>query len=253
VEEQPLVVVLEPPTDEAPVHEDAAPAKEKVLHRFYRHNGKSYLSFISAGYSTFFLLVDNPNNYNVGEFAFKRHIIDFQIFEWRTGIFGMQLFNMELGLNTPGVTESGVTLTTLMGGGEGDPNKKKNPEGYGSGLIEAVGSTMWLAYKPSIKFYIPCTSWLAVVIYGGIELDISKIWSKVETEELARQNFFLAGYGGLGLMFQAVQQLPLELKAEYRHPAMGNPDIIPQGFYLTVQAHLGMATKKYPDTPKKRK
>ena len=251
VEDKPVVIEIEPPSDDEPVTD--VTVKENTLHRFYRRNGKSYLSIVSAGYSTVFLLPNNPHEYEVGEFAFKRHFLSFQILEWRVGIFGMQLFNLELGLNTPGFTESGVELTTLMGGGEGERKKQLNPEGYGEGLIEAVGSTMWFAYKPSIKFYIPCTSWLALELYGGVELDISRIWSKPEEEYLARQNFFLDVYGGLGLLFQGVTQLPLELKTEYRHPAMGNPDIVPQGFYLSLQVHLGTATKKYPTPEKKRK
>ena len=61
---------------------------------------------------------------------------------------------------------------------------------------------------------------------------------------MPEQNFFLGAFGGMGLLFQYVPALPVEIKAEYRHPitsgtVISNENIVPQGFYLTAQVHLG--------------
>jgi hypothetical protein len=136
-----------------------------------------------------------------------------------------------------------------MRGGESTLPSAENPNRYGKGIVEATASTMWFAYKPAIKFYIPCTSWLAAEVYGGVSVEITKLWNKMNTtyyeyDNIPNQNYFLGAYGGVGLVFQAVAALPIEIKAEYRHPVQGNPDIIPQGFYLCGQLHLGAPIKK---------
>ncbi len=218
--------------------QEVEPEKLTLLQRYYKKSGKNFLSIISVGYSTFFLMPKNAAGLPTAEFAGKRHILNFEIFEWRASIFGMQMFNFEMGLNSTTTTQSGIDLTTIMGGGP------LGADGYGHGLIEATGKTMWFAYKPSIKFYIPCTSWLALELYGGVEYELSSLWSKISTSYYAdanipAQNYFFGAYGGLGFQFSAVPAIPLEIKAEYRHPIQGNLDIIPQGFYLTAQLHLG--------------
>ena len=178
------------------------------------------------------------------EFAGKRHFINFEILEWRAKLFGMQLFNFEIGVNTPGWTEGGTHLTKLMSGGE------YNKTGYGSGLKEADIYTMWFAYKPAIKFYIPCTDWLAIELYGGVEIDLTTAWSRINpnyykyNQDIPGKNYFLGAHGGLGLMLTPVPVLPIEIKAEYRHPIQGNLDIVPQGFYLSTQLHLGVPIRK---------
>ena len=217
--------------------------KENIFTRYYKHNGQNLLSFISVGYSTYFAL-DKSLYSSPTETFFKRHTLNFEILEWRAKCFGMQLFNFEMGLNSQEYFGSSFER------GIGDPSKN---EAYN--IDTASAKTMWFAYKPAIKFYIPCTKWLAVELYGGIEVDMCKVWSNINREyyptpttmpesPIPAQNFFFGAYGGLGFMFTPTPYVPMELKAEYRHPVKGNTAIVPQGMYLSLQVHLAAKTKK---------
>lgn len=205
----------------------AAAPREPLLQRFYNRNGRTSLSILSVGYSTYFM-VGQAEGVSSTRDAFRRHILDLEILEFRAGIFGMQLLNFEMGINTPS-----ATLPMFERGGS-------TPETR----IEATAKTMWFAYKPALKFYIPCTKWMAVELFGGAEVDLTKLWSKVykdyykDTPEAPEDNFFVNAYGGLGVMFLGVPQIPVEIKAEYRHPLKGNHALVPQGIYLTFQVHL---------------
>ena len=221
------------------------PVKLSVRERYYKKAGTNFLSIVSVGYSTVFLMPNRMDGLTPAEFAGKRHFINFEIFEWRAKLFGMQMFNFEVGVNTPGWTEGGTYLTKLMSGGE------LNHTGYGSGLKEADAHTMWFAYKPAIKVYIPCSDWLAIELYGGIEIDLTTAWSRVNVEyykqhqkDIPSRNYFIGAYGGLGLMLTPAPALPIEIKAEYRNPVQGNMDIVPQGFYLSTQLHIGAPIRK---------
>ena len=223
---------------------DTEPVKLSVRERYYKRSGTNFLSVVSLGYSTVFLMPNRMDGLTPTEFAGRRHFINFEILEWRTKLFGMQMLNFEIGVNTPGWTEGGIYLTKLMSGGE------INYTGYGSGLKKADARTMWFAYKPTVKFYIPCTDWLAIELYGGIEIDLTTAWSEINPQYyksnkyIPGRNYFLGAYGGLGLMLTSVPALPIEIKAEYRHPVQGNMDIVPQGFYLSTQLHLGVPIRK---------
>jgi hypothetical protein len=156
----------------------------------------------------------------------------------------MQMFNFEIGVNSQGEMQNNKLTTFMSGGGDTDG------DGYGNGIEPADARTMWFAYKPAIKFYIPCTDWLAIELYGGVEVDLTTAWSKINKEfyemdkDIPAKNYFLGAYGGLGLMFTPAPALPIEVKAEYRHPLQGNLDIIPQGIYLSAQLHLGAPIRK---------
>ena len=221
------------------------PVKLSVRERYYKKSGTNFLSVVSVGYSTVFLTPNRMDGLTPTEFAGKRHFINFEILEWRTKLFGMQMFNFEIGVNTPGYTKSGTYLSTLMSGG-GDTDG----DGYGNNIEEADKRTMWFAYKPAIKFYIPCTDWLAIELYGGIEVDLTTAWSKINplyyrrNKDIPGRNYFLGVYGGLGLMLTPAPVLPIEIEAEYRGPVHGNIDIVPQGFYLSTQLHLGAPIRK---------
>lgn len=201
--------------------------KEPLLQRFYHRNGRKSISILSVGYSTYFM-VGQPDGVSSTRDAFRRHILNMEILEFRTGIFGMQLFNFEMGINTPS-----VILPQFERGG-------KTPDTR----VAATAKTMWFAYKPAVKFYIPCTKWMAVELFGGAEIDLTKLWSKInkdyykDTPEAPEDNFFVNAYGGLGVMLIGVPQVPVEIKAEYRHPVKGNTALVPQGIYLTFQVHL---------------
>ena len=128
---------------------------ESVRKRFYKRSGKTYLSLIGVGYSTFFLMPNNPQNYASTEFLGKRHLLNIDILNFRACMFGMSLLNFEMGLNNTCTTTNGVNLTTIMGGGAADD------------LVAARMFTMWFAYKPTINVYIPVTNWLAATIISS--------------------------------------------------------------------------------------
>ena len=214
--------------------------KETIFTRYYKHNGQNMLSFLSFGYSTLFVLDGNLAG-NSADMVFKRHMLSFEAFEWRAKCFGMQLFNFEMGLNTDQYFNG-----PLYGGANANPKTQT----IVNDIQPADAKTMWFAYKPAIKFYIPCTKWMAVELYGGMEVDLCAVWSKINQSYypvnslIPAQNFFLSGFGGLGLMFTPTPYVPMELKAEYRHPVKGNTAIVPQGVYLSLQIHLATPTKK---------
>ena len=241
-EQQPTKAIdtkpVEEPQQETPVVE---PLKEKqtVFQRYYSHSGQNMLSIISVGYSTYFQvgpLATGPAT----EYAFKRHMLNFEIFEWRAKCFGMQMFNFEMGINTPN-PDKGIYMFERGGY---LPDER----------VEATARTMWFAYKPAVKFYIPCTKWLAIELYGGVEVDLTYAWnfinssyyaqSYAEKQQVPEQNYFLSAYGGAGLMFTGIAPLPLEIKAEYRHPVQGNTALVPQGIYISAQLHLAAPIKK---------
>ena len=242
--QQPQIVYVTSQTGlDNQVYQTIPETKEPTrLEKYYSKSGTSFLSLISVGYSTFFLLPNNPAGYPSTEFAGKRHLVNVELFEWRAKLVGMQLFNFEIGLNSTCTTKNNVNLTTFMCGGPGAE--------YGKGLVPAsTYKDMWIAYKPALKFYIPCSSWMAIELYGGVEVEITKVWDKImpkyyEDKNIPAQNYFLGAYGGIGLMFSAVPAMPVEIKAEYRHNLQGNPDIIPQGIYVSAQLHLGAPIRK---------
>ena len=221
--------------------------KETIFTRYYKHNGQNMLSFLSFGYSTVFVLdrkmvlSDGSLIGTTADMVFKRHMLSFEAFEWRAKCFGMQLFNFEMGLNTDQYFNG-----PLYGGANADPKTQT----IVNDIQPADAKTMWFAYKPAIKFYIPCTKWMAIELYGGMEVDLCAVWSKINQSYypvnslIPAQNFFLSGFGGLGLMFTPTPYVPMELKAEYRHPVKGNTAIVPQGVYLSLQIHLATPTKK---------
>ena len=229
---------------------NAQPEKETVFTRYYKHSGRNMLSILSIGYSTYFQVgpAVAAGASPTGD-AFRRHLLNVELFEWRAKCFGMQMFNFEMGLNTPFVSEENPEQNRYLfeRGGENADER-----------VEATAKTMWFAYKPAVKFYIPCTKWLAIELYGGAEVDLTKMWSKInstyytgyhnETNQdglrIPEQNFFVGVYGGAGFMLTAVPQVPLEIKAEYRHSVKGNTALVPQGVYISAQLHLASPIKK---------
>ena len=229
---------------------NAQPEKETVFTRYYKHSGRNMLLILSIGYSTYFQVgpVVAAGASPTGD-AFRRHLLNVELFEWRAKCFGMQMFNFEMGLNTPFVSEENPEQNRYLfeRGGENADER-----------VEATAKTMWFAYKPAVKFYIPCTKWLAIELYGGAEVDLTKMWSKInstyytgyhnETNQdglrIPEQNSFVGVYGGAGFMLTAVPQVPLEIKAEYRHPVKGNTALVPQGVYISAQLHLASPIKK---------
>ncbi len=219
---------------QAPVNE-----KKTLAQRYYDYSGRGMVSILSVGYSTYFQ-VGSTFSGKATDYTFKRHMLNFQILEWRAKCFGMQLANFEMGVNTP---NEEMNIYMFERGGT-EANERK----------EATPNTMWFAYKPAIKFYIPCTKWLAVELYGGVEVDLTKTWTKINknyyssyeyrNENIPEQNFFMGAYGGAGLMITAAPTVPIEIKAEYRHPVKGNTALVPQGIYISAQLHLAAPVKR---------
>ena len=149
----------------------------------------------------------------------------------------MALFNFEMGINTPS-----DSLPQLQRGGSTPTS-----------LEAATGNTMWFAYKPAVKVYIPAAKWLAIELYTGIEADITGVWGNLNSDyykknrKVPEQNYFFGMHGGIGLVFTAIPAIPLEIKTEYRHPLKGNTAIVPQGFYLSAQLHLAAPLHKNKD------
>ena len=108
--QQPQIVYVTSQTgqDNQTIPETKEPTR---LDQYYSKSGTSFLSLISVGYSTFFLLPNNPAGYASTEFAGKRHLVNVELFEWRAKLVGMQLFNFEIGLNSTCITKNNVNLT----------------------------------------------------------------------------------------------------------------------------------------------
>jgi len=219
-------------------------SRSSISQRYFKHSGHTTLTVLSIGYSTYFL-VGQPAGVPSARDAFKRHMLNFQLFEFRVGYVGLQLFDFEVGLNTVynNPTNSADYRPLHYRGGP-------NP----TDLADADARTMWFAYKPAIKGFIPCTKWLAVELFGGIEMDLTGLWSKIlpnwyTDPNIPVQNYFFAIHCGAGLMFTGSPVLPLELKAEYRHPLSqvgartANTVLVPQGIYLTLQLNLTKTLK----------
>lgn len=237
VEPQPSSFVL--PAQSGVQNRKMKVEKKPLLQRYYDHSGRGMISILSFGYSTYFLL-PGPDVNTMEDFG-KRHILNFEVFEWRARLFGMSLFSFEMGINTPHAYPGSI-LSLYQRGGAGPTD-----------VVRAEGNTMWFAYKPGIKVYIPMAKWCAAEVYGGVSVDITQLWNKIATNyykdnpEVPVQNFFLSVYGGAGLVFTPAAALPIELKAEYRHPMMGNTALVPQGIYVCAQLHIGNPVRKNQD------
>lgn len=225
-----------PQLDAEPAAQQSTTVKHVPLRqRFYDYSGSSCLSILSVGYSTYFLFPGE--GVNTMRDLGKRHLVNLSLFDWRAKLFGMSLFNFEMGINTPN-EEPGSELPMFQRGGATEDK-----------LEEADVKTMWFAYKPAVKFYIPLCKMLALQLYGGVEVDVTKLWNKLNTSyyegnpDIPEQNFFFGAYGGTGFLITAAKVLPIEIKAEYRHPLKGNKVIVPQGFYLSAQLHLAAPIK----------
>ena len=238
----------EQPASEMETGQPTPTGKETVFTRYYKHSGQNLISILSVGHSTYFQVGQTMDG-SAMDYTFKRNMLNFEILEWRVKWFGMQMLNFEMGINSTGILEGYPKRYTY----KFERGGKKPDE-----RVEATGKTMWFAYKPAVKFYIPCTKWLAVELYGGMEVDLTKMWSSInrsyytnsqdisrkEGAKIPEQNFFVGIHCGAGLMFSAVPHIPLEIKMEYRNPLKGNTALVPQGIYISAQLHLATPVKK---------
>ena len=207
--------------------------------RFYSRSGLNTISLFTVGYSTVFLLPNHPQGYDITEFTGRQHFLNLSLFDFRIHYIGASLLDFEFGVNTPGSTKHGVYLPAVGRGGE-TPDK----------IEYAKVNSMWFAYKPSIKAYIPLAAWLAAEVYVGAQVDITSLWGKVlptyyPDPVVPAQNWFSGGFGGVGLLFEGKMAIPIEIKCEYRQQSNGNMALMPQGFYLGAQFHEGWRLDKH--------
>ena len=135
--------------------------KRPLLQRYYDHSGRSMVTILSFGYSTYFNLSD-PSGNPTASFG-RRHLLNFEIFELRARLFGIAPFNFEMGINTPHAYPGDVLSLFQRGGVEK------------TDVVRADGNTMWFAWKPTLKAYIPVAKWCAIEVLGGISMDITKL------------------------------------------------------------------------------
>ena len=209
--------------------------------RYYKRSGVSYVSLLSAGYATNFLLPNNGlgpegSNLDITEFTGRQHFLNISFLDFRVHFVGAELLDFEFGVNTPGPTKHGISL-----GKEGSMGGETEYS-----IANAKLKSMWFAWKPCIKFYVPATNWLAAEVYAGAFVDITSLWDKVckgyytgATADAPERNHFVGGFGGVGLLFAGPVAVPMELKCEYRCPSKGNRMLMPEGFYLGLQVHIG--------------
>ena len=96
-----------------------------------------------------------------------------------------------------------------------------------------------IAYKPSLRVYVPVTKNLAVVPYGGVLVDASALTSP-KGSYIPERDFYMNGFAGLALHLSAARRVPVELKAEYRFPIkqLSSAEFYPPGFYLSTQIYI---------------
>ena len=227
-------VATQPEAAPQPVEE---PKKLTFLQRYYNYSGHTTLTWLGFSYGTFFYLYP-PAGETATSQAFKRHLINFEIFEWRASLFGMSLFNFEMGL-------------PIERGDPSGPLGWTHTDDYGSPIVP---SQLWVAWKPSVKVFIPCAKCVAFNVYGGVEMDFSGLFAMMPTaSDKNENNWYFGIHAGLAFMLTGIPQIPLEIKAEYRHPlpvvspydktTMCNANLLPQGFYLSFQLSLTQKIK----------
>lgn len=142
-------------------------------------------------------------------FIDKHHLITTSLFDFRAALFGMSPLAVEFSVS---------------------PLQKK------------------LIYKPSVRVYIPIAKCLSIAPYIGLLVDASYLGKYVNEsyEYNYESDFFMDMYAGLALHLTAAKNVPIEVKAEYRHPikkAMQG-DFYPQGIYVSTQMYIGSIFNK---------
>ena len=105
------------------------------------------------------------------------------------------------------------------------------------------------AYKPNIRIYIPIHKCMALVPYGGAEIDASYIAQYLDNNYPAYNvdnDFYINAIGGVAFNTTVARHVPLEIKVEYRHPVLVPTAgaLNPQGIYLGAQIYFGSVFSK---------
>ena len=105
-----------------------------------------------------------------------------------------------------------------------------------------------VAYKPTVKVYIPVMKHGAVVPYGGAAVDVSGVgkWFSKSYNYDTQRDFYASVIVGVAFNFSGAKHVPVEAKVEYRHPLVTptNGSLSPQGVYLGAQVYIGSARSK---------
>ncbi len=152
--------------------------------------------------------VSSLNIVNLGyTYSFKdnMHMIEIGALSFRYMWFGMSILNFEMGF----VEDENTGKPTL---------------------------SKWVGYKPSIQFYAPISKCLSISPYVGTSVDCTYLGKYlVKGYEYEKdKNFFVDVIGGVSLYMTFVPQVPIEIRAEYRYPAIQNTrDPLSEGFYIS--------------------
>lgn len=137
------------------------------------------------------------------------HILEAGILAFRYKWFGMSPLNFEMAL-------------------------VKNDEGK-------IKPSKWCGYKPLIHFYAPIGRSVSLSPYLGASLDCSGLGKYLikNYEYNKDDNFFVDVIGGLSFYMTFIPEVPFEVRAEYRYPAIKNQkDPMSQGFYVSGRVHF---------------
>ncbi|MBQ2541297.1 MAG: hypothetical protein II551_06595 [Paludibacteraceae bacterium] len=142
-------------------------------------------------------------------FPSNMHILEAGILAFRYTWFGMSPLNFEMGL-------------------------VKNDEGK-------TGTSGWVGYKPLFHLYAPIYRSISLSPYFGASIDCSGMGKYLVKgyEYNKDNNFFVDVIGGLSVYMTFIPEVPFEVRAEYRYPAIQNQkDPMLQGFYLSARVHF---------------
>lgn len=136
-------------------------------------------------------------------FINQSHLVNASILDFRTGLFGM----------SPICAEMVVSPYQLS-----------------------------VAYRPTLSLYIPLGKNTAIVPYAGTAVDATGL-GKYIVKDFAYSmdnDFYVGAIVGLGFHLSAVRWLPLQIRAEYRHPIINTQSPFNQkSLYLSAQISIG--------------
>lgn len=123
---------------------------------------------------------------------------------------------------------------------------------FGASLLNAEMSVSpfnkRFAYIPMIRLYIPVAKCFSIVPYGGAEIDASYVAKYIDKNYSydVDKDFYVNVVGGLAFNLTIMKHVPIEIKAEYRHPALVPTAgcLNPQGVYVGSQIYFAQVFNK---------
>lgn len=136
-------------------------------------------------------------------FINRSHLVNASVLDFRTGLFGM----------SPICAEMVVSPYRLS-----------------------------VAYRPTINLYIPLGKNTAIVPYAGTVVDATGLGKYIVKDFSYSMNddFYVGAVAGIGFHLSVVRWLPMQIRAEYRHPIINTQSPFNQkSLYLSVQIYIG--------------